>query len=111
VIRLRSFFWSLLSAIAAIGVSVIVAFTPVFAAAVDPARLSADEITAVEHCLTDAACYNGAIDGQKSAALNAAIKACPDQHPFLRIETGMHTDWIMESAQMRATAYSRRSLR
>ena len=41
--------------------------------------------------LTDAGCYNGAIDGAPSAALDAAVKACPDQAPFLRIETGMHT--------------------
>jgi WD40 repeat protein len=26
-----------------------------------------------------------------SVALDAAIKACPDQRPFLRVETGMHT--------------------
>ena len=44
--------------------------------------------------LTDAAsaCYHGAIDGAPSAeGSSAAVKACPDQAPVLRIETGMHT--------------------
>jgi WD40 repeat protein len=61
------------------------------AAGLDPAKMSADEIKALEQRLTDAECYKGAIDGQRSAALDEAIKACPDQRPFLRIETGMHT--------------------
>jgi WD40 repeat protein len=52
--------------------------------------MSADEIKALEQRLTDAGCYNGAIDGKASAVLDKAIKACPDQRPFLRIETGMH---------------------
>jgi WD40 repeat protein len=34
---------------------------------------------------------SGAIDGAQSAALDAAVKACPDQRPILRIETGMRT--------------------
>jgi WD40 repeat protein len=53
--------------------------------------MTADEVKALEQRLTDAGCYKGAIDGTASAALNDAIKACPDQRPFLRIETGMHT--------------------
>ena len=53
--------------------------------------MSADAIKALEQRLTDAGCYTGAIDGVASAALDAAIKACPDQRPILRIETGMHT--------------------
>jgi WD40 repeat protein len=61
------------------------------AAGLDPAKMSADEIKALEQRLTDAGCYKGAIDGQRSAALDEAINACPDQRPFLRIETGMHT--------------------
>ena len=61
------------------------------AADLDPSKMSADEIKALEQRLTDAGCYKGAIDGAPSAALDAAIKACPDQRPFLRIETGMHT--------------------
>ena len=61
------------------------------AAALDPAKMSADEIKALQQRLTDAGCYKGAIDGTTSGALDEAIKACPDQRPFLRIETGMHT--------------------
>ena len=45
----------------------------------------------LEQRLTDAGCYKGAIDGKASRALDDAIKVCPDQSPFLRIETGMHT--------------------
>src|SRR5208282_1353218 len=61
------------------------------AAQLDPARMSADTIRALEQRLTDAGCYKGAIDGKTGEALDAAIKACPDQRPILRIETGMHT--------------------
>jgi WD40 repeat protein/uncharacterized caspase-like protein len=61
------------------------------AAGLDPSKISADEIKALEQRLTDAGCYKGVIDGQSSALLDDAIKACPDQRPFLRIETGMHT--------------------
>jgi WD40 repeat protein len=60
------------------------------AAGLDPSKMSVDEIKALEQRLTDAGCYKGAIDGAASAALDDAIKACPDQRPFLRIETGMH---------------------
>jgi WD40 repeat protein len=52
------------------------------------------EIRALEQRLTDAGCYKGAIDGAARGALDLAIKACPDQRPFLRIETGMHTAMI-----------------
>ena len=65
--------------------------SPGRAADLDPSKMSADEIKALEQRLTDAGCYKGAIDGAASAALDGAIKACPDQRPFLRIETGMHT--------------------
>ena len=44
--------------------------------------------------LTDAGCYNGAIDGAAGGALDAAVMTCPDQAPLLRIETGMHTALI-----------------
>jgi len=50
-----------------------------------------EDVLSLQRRLTDAGCYKGAIDGARSAALDAAIKACPDQSPFLRIETGMHT--------------------
>jgi WD40 repeat protein len=65
--------------------------TPSRAAGLDPSKMSTDEIKALEQRLTDAGCYKGAIDGSASGALDDAIKVCPDQRPFLRIETGMHT--------------------
>ena len=52
---------------------------------------SRDETLTLQRRLTDAGCYNGAIDGAPSAALDEAVNACPDQAPFLRIETGMHS--------------------
>ena len=52
------------------------------------------EIEALQHRLSDAGCYAGAIDGQASAATALAVKTCPDQEPVLRIETGMHTAMI-----------------
>jgi hypothetical protein len=67
---------------------------PGHAADLDPAQMNADEIKSLEQRLTDAGCYKGAVDGRTSDALDAAIKACPDQRPFLRIETGMHTAQI-----------------
>ena len=64
---------------------------PAFA---DNAAGSREDVLSLQRRLTDAGCYNGAIDGAPSAALDAAVKACPDQSPFLRIETGMHTAMI-----------------
>jgi hypothetical protein len=62
------------------------------------AALAADagreETLTLQQRLADAGCYHGAIDGSPSAALDAAVKACPDQRPILRIETGMHTATI-----------------
>ena len=55
---------------------------------------SREETLTLQRRLTDAGCYKGAIDGAPSAALEAAVKACPDQAPVLRIETGMHTAMI-----------------
>jgi WD40 repeat protein len=80
--------------IAALAVATCWALAPARAAGLDPAQMSADEIKSLEQRLTDAGCYNGAIDGHGSDALDAAIMACPDQRPFLRIETGMHTALI-----------------
>src|SRR5271169_3694227 len=57
----------------------------------EPAGTSREDIRSLQRRLTDAGCYNGAIDGGASLALDVAIKACPDQTPLLRIETGMHT--------------------
>ena len=82
-----------LAAVAALGCAAFVSLAPARAADVDPRTMSADEM-ALEQRLTDAGCYQGAIDGKTSGALDDAIKACPDQRPFLRIETGMHTSVI-----------------
>ena len=57
----------------------------------DLAGMSSTEITALQQRLADGGCYRGAIDGQASSSLEAAIKACPSQDPILSIETGMHT--------------------
>ena len=57
----------------------------------DLGDMSSTEITALQQRLADGGCYPGAIDGQASSSLEAAIKACPSQDPILRIETGMHT--------------------
>jgi WD40 repeat protein len=73
----------------AIVVAALLAVAP--AAADDAAGSSREDVLSLQRRLTDAGCYKGAIDGAPSAALDAAVKACPDQMPFLRIETGMHT--------------------
>src|SRR5208283_2720729 len=81
-------------AVTAVAVMAFVGFSrpnPPHAAEVDPAQMSADAIKALQKRLTDAGCYKGAIDGAASGALDEAIQACPDQRPFLRIETGVHT--------------------
>ena len=75
----------------ALALAAFAGLAPGRAAGLDPAQMTADEIKALEQRLTDAGCYKGAIDGTASGALDDAIKACPDQRPFLRIETGMHT--------------------
>ena len=59
-----------------------------FAVEAGPSR---EETLTLQQRLTDAGCYHGAIDGAPSAALDAGVKACPDQAPVLRIETGMHS--------------------
>jgi WD40 repeat protein len=88
----RKLSWARRAAIiAALVLAGFAGWAPGRAAGFDPAKMSADEIRALEQRLTDAGCYKGAIDGTSSAALDDAIKACPDQRPFLRIETGMHT--------------------
>jgi len=88
----RKIYWAGRAAIvAALVLTAFAGLAPARAADLDPAKMSADEIKALEQRLTDAGCFKGAIDGQRSDALSEAIKACPDQRPFLRIETGMHT--------------------
>ena len=91
VIGLRSNCRGWLAGIAALGCAAIAGVAPARAADIDPTTMSADAIKTLEQRLTDAGCYKGAIDGLASVALDDAIKACPDQRPFLRIETGMHT--------------------
>jgi hypothetical protein len=63
-------------------------------------KLSADLIDVSGHSpqqrLTHSGCYHGAIDGASSAALDEALKQCPDMKPFLRIETGMDTAAIAQ---------------
>jgi Caspase domain/WD domain, G-beta repeat len=90
VIELRSSWRFCLAASSAVGLAAIVNLAPGRAAGLDPAQMRADEIKTLEQRLTDAGCYKGAIDGAASAALDDAIKACPDQQPMLRIEAGMH---------------------
>jgi WD40 repeat protein len=91
----KKIFWARRAAIVACCVlAAFAGLAPGYAAGLDPAQMSAEEIKALEQRLTDAGCYKGAIDGQTSATLDDAIKACPDQRPFLRIETGMHTALI-----------------
>ena len=77
-------FWQLLALCLAASVAVPVA------RATDLTTMSADEIKALQQRLADGGCYQGAVDGKASAALEAAVKACPSQDPVLRIETGMH---------------------
>ena len=77
----------------AVRLSMLLALTAA-ATARDLAVMSGEEITVLQQRLTDAGCYTGAIDGKPSDVLAAAKKACPDQEPALRIETGMHVGLI-----------------
>jgi Caspase domain len=77
-------FWPILS------LYFLVLFVATAAQARDLASMSVDEIKALQQRLADGGCYQDAIDGKASAALEAAVKACPSQDPVLRIETGMH---------------------
>ena len=98
VIELRSFSRFGLAALAAVCLGATLGLAPASAADVDPSKMSSDEIEALEHRLTDAGCYKGKIDGTTRSALRSAIRACPDQQAFLRIETGMHTAAIKRIA-------------
>ncbi len=60
------------------------------ASARDLAAMSSDEIKVLQQRLANAGCFRGGEDGMASAALRAALSACPNQEPTLRIETGMH---------------------
>ncbi len=76
---------------AALGLLAALAAKAPSALADDATGNTREQVLSLQRRLTDAGCYKGAIDGAPSAALDAAVKACPDQTPFLRIETGMHT--------------------
>jgi hypothetical protein len=73
------------------GLAVLLSAAAAFAAEAGPSH---EETLTLQQRLTDAGCYHGAIDGAPSATLDAAVKACPDQQPFLRFEMGMHTATI-----------------
>jgi dipeptidyl aminopeptidase/acylaminoacyl peptidase len=73
------------------GLAPLLAAGAALAAGAGPTR---EETLTLQQRLTDAGCYHGAIDGAPSEVLDEAIKACPDQRPVLRIETGMHTAQI-----------------
>jgi WD domain, G-beta repeat len=88
----RKIFWPRRAAIVALlALTSSAGPVPGQAAGLDPAQMSADAIKALQQRLTDAGCYKGAIDGTAGSALDDAIKVCPNQRPFLRIETGVHT--------------------
>ncbi|MFZ0207449.1 MAG: WD40 repeat domain-containing protein, partial [Roseiarcus sp.] len=76
---------------AALGLLLACAASAPPAFAEDAAGTSREDVSSLQRRLTDAGCYNGAIDGAAGGALDAAVTACPDQASFLRIETGMHT--------------------
>ena len=74
-----------------------IALLSTLALADDAVGTSHAEIASLQQRLTDAGCYQSTIDGAASAALDAAVKVCPDQRPILRIETGMHTAVILHT--------------
>ena len=73
----------------------------------DVGDMSSTEITALQQCLADGGCYQGAIDGQASPALQAAIRACPSQDPIVRIETGMHVATSQPDQRRRGVPHRR----
>ncbi|WP_174247507.1 WD40 repeat domain-containing protein, partial [Methylocapsa sp. S129] len=66
------------------------AATATWSQARELSSMNPDEIKGLQQRLADAGCYAGPVEGIASDALAAAKKACPDQEPVLRIETGMH---------------------
>jgi hypothetical protein len=57
------------------GFAIMLSAGAAFAAEAGPSRA---ETLTLQQRLTDAGCYHNAIDGAPSAALDAAVKACPD---------------------------------
>jgi len=92
--RQQGSWWRRVSALAVLGLLLCLGLASAQAVGLDPAHMSSSALKALQQRLTDAGCYKGAIDGTASDALDAAIKSCPDQRPFLRIETGTHTAQI-----------------
>ena len=76
------------------GIVILVGLPASAGAGTDLRAMPAPEIVALQHRLADAGCYSGAPDGQASPATAAAVQACPDQNPMLRIETGTHVATI-----------------
>jgi WD40 repeat protein len=70
--------------------SVLLLAAGTWARARELSTMNGEEIKGLQQRLTDAGCYAGPVDGGVSSALAAATRACPDQDPVLRIETGMH---------------------
>jgi hypothetical protein len=60
--------------------------------------MSGEEIKVLQQRLSNAGCYRGAFDGKATVGLQTSVKACPDQEPALRIETGMHVGQISNMA-------------
>jgi WD40 repeat protein len=90
--------------------------TPQSRAAQDIAGLSEDEVRSLQQRLRDAGCFDGTSDGQVTPALQAAVNACPDQRPVLRIETGTHLARIRRvavdaSCRLAATASDDKTVR
>jgi WD40 repeat protein len=77
---------------AALLVGVVAWMGPALAINLD--SMSPTDIRALQQRLTDAKCYSGPIDGTASAAVTAALGACPVMDPVLSIDTGMHTTKI-----------------
>ena len=81
-----------------LGLVVVVGLSAPGRAATDLTTMQPAEIEALQKRLADDGCYAGPINGQASSATKAAVKACPDQSPVLRIETGMHLAAINKMA-------------
>ena len=60
--------------------------------------MSSEEIKVLQQRLSNAGCYKGSFDGKATVGLETSVKACPDQEPTLRIETGMHVAQISHMA-------------
>ena len=66
-----------IAATTAWGLLAVAALGSAKAANLDPSKMSADEIKALEHRLTDAGCYKGAIDGVGAAGSMMRLRPAP----------------------------------